>query len=239
MDYIKPVMWDGKPLDGMWRITIKMDGIRALRKTRGGPVVSRNGKPLYNLDEHDFLDAEVFLGTFDKTVTACRTKNEKQIIPKIAVFCLTPIIDPRLDLGTIVNPPPARIWEEYKRVVDRGFEGLVLWGLGMNNGLALKVKKKETIDVKVIGFYSGKGKNKGKLGGFITSMGRVGTGLSDKQRSEWYPAAWKKYGEKVNIMPKDAKDHLLFGTTIECDCMEITKARKMRKPRFVRLRPDK
>lgn len=49
MLYNKPVMWDGKSdFTGGWHITRKVDGIRVLMD--GENVVSRNGKPLYNMD---------------------------------------------------------------------------------------------------------------------------------------------------------------------------------------------
>jgi hypothetical protein len=229
--YNKPTMWNGKDLEGGWEITTKVDGIRAFKKKK--KVVSRNDKPLYNLDHLEFNDAEIWLGSFKKTVVACRTKNKTQIIPQAAVFNLDPL-DKRLHREVFVNPNAAAIWREFKEAKAQGFEGLVL--RNKTTGVWLKVKKEETIDVKIIGFYEGKGKHAGKLGGFITTHGRVGTGLKDSERRFWTPV--------LSLQPKTRKawdDHALphIGMTIECKCMELTEAGKMRKPRFIRLRPDK
>jgi ATP-dependent DNA ligase len=83
-----------------------------------------------------------------------------------------------------------------------------------------KVKKQETIDVVVTDIQPGAGKYVGKMGALITSMGKVGTGFSDKQREAF-------------------NDTSVIGRTIEVGCMEVTKDNKFRHPRFIRFRPDK
>jgi hypothetical protein len=238
MNYTKPVMWNGKDLVGWWEVTRKVDGIRVL--VEGGKVVSRNGKPLYNMDHLKSHippeGCEVFLGTFKKTVESARTHSYKPI-PRSALFSLQPI-DPRLDAGRFHFPSAKRIWRAYEYAVGQGYEGLVL----RQGNKWLKVKKHETIDTTVIGFYAGKGKHSSRLGGFITKHGRVGTGITDKEREEWWPKGWATSlvcDKAGNVWPEYAGMHPLFQTTIECECMELTPAGKMRKPRFKRLRPDK
>lgn len=71
MEYTKPVMWDGQSdFPGTWVLTIKIDGIRVF-VDEYDRVVSRNGKPLYNMDHLKEKirssmpeGCEVFLGTF-------------------------------------------------------------------------------------------------------------------------------------------------------------------------------
>ena len=75
-------------------------------------------------------------------------------------------------------------------------------------------------DVEILDIVEGTGRNKNRLGAFITNMGKVGSGLTDLDRDKYYD---KKY----------------IGETIEVDCMELTPSGKFRHPRFVRLREDK
>ncbi len=87
-------------------------------------------------------------------------------------------------------------------------------------GDIIKFKKSYTYDVEVIGLEEGKGRNKGILGAFITPNGNVGTGLTDKERIQYY------------------NKHMI-GTIIEVGCMELTETGKFRHPRFIRVRDDK
>ena len=66
----------------------------------------------------------------------------------------------------------------------------------------------------------GTGKYVGMLGAFVTPMGRVGTGLTDAQRVEFFG------------------DHMI-GQTIEVEAMEVTGDGKLRHARFLRHRFDK
>lgn len=77
----------------------------------------------------------------------------------------------------------------------------------------------KTYNVEVTGLVAGKGRYLGKVGALITPMGRVSVGLTSEQRAEFV------------FIP--------LGTIIEVECMELTKTGKFRRPRFVRLRPDK
>jgi ATP-dependent DNA ligase len=74
--------------------------------------------------------------------------------------------------------------------------------------------------VKITGLQAGLGKHQGKLGAFLTDMGKVGTGLTDHER--------------VLYNTPD-----MIGQIIEVECMELTDDGKFRHPRFVRLRFDK
>lgn len=121
------------------------------------------------------------------------------------VFSLFPNLDRRL----IIKEPDLTI--------PAGAEGLVI--RDDLNRIYYKVKKKDTIDLKVIGIQEGGGKYKGKLGALITSMGKVGTGLTDKDR--------------------DLPIESWINKTIEIEFMEITNNKKLRQPRLLRVRIDK
>lgn len=209
---IKCKLWNGKDLKGIWEVTRKLDGVRALRQ--GGKVVSRNGKPLYNLDHLFFEDAEVFLGDWESSVSACRSIASKPISQQ-HVYSLSPLLDARLFICALENPSVESINTLLEAVLSKGDEGLVL----RQDDKWLKVKPEETYDVPITGVQLGKGKYIGKLGAFHTTMGKVGTGFTDAQRQELIS--------------------LPLGTTIEVSCLELTKDNKFRHPRFVRVREDK
>lgn len=210
----KPKLYKGGDLEGVWIATRKLDGVRALRSDTGW--ISRNGKPLYNLDaiSTDLKDVEVFCGSWEKTISKVRT-FEENLVHAHEVYSLDPL-DDRLLIQALYFPTEQVIRDLLDDAVERGDEGLVL----RQGNKWLKVKKIETFDVKVTGIIEGKGKYAGMLGAIETEKGKVGTGLTDRQR--------------VSMCTPD-----LIGTTIEVECMELTKDGMFRHPRFVRIRFDK
>jgi hypothetical protein len=188
-------------------VTLKIDGVRAHRKLEG--VVSRSGKPLFNIPPiHDVC--EVFLGTWEDTVSYVRTKG-KEMLSEEFLFSLNPI-DPRLVDGEYALLEKEKIDELMQKALDSGFEGLVI----QSEGVLYKVKPKETYDVKVIGVVPGKGKHEGKMGALLTEMGKVGTGFTDEERGFDF-----------------------LGHIIEVEAMSLTPKGKFRHPRFIRIRYDK
>jgi len=213
--------WDGEALEGWWEVTIKIDGVRAFLSKDG--AISRNGKPLYNLEPHwrglkKPRDVEVYCGSFKETITRVRASTKERPISADQLFDLEPL-DPRLDGGLVDNPTPEAIKRMLKRLaLDKGYEGLVL----RKGNLWIKVKPLETYDVVVTGVIAGEGKHEGRLGALKTPMGNVGTGFSDEMREElWGSPAF------------------VVGETIEVECMQLTPAGMFRHPRFVRMRYDK
>ncbi len=205
--------WNGEDLHGVWDATLKIDGVRAINN--GDGIVSRAGKPLFgNIQKlsHLITDAEIYCGSFKDTVSIVRS-YDKQVRPE-HIFSLQPL-DKRLFLGTVTDPTAKQIKAAMKAVTDAGHEGMVL----RQGTTWLKVKPVHTYDVKVIGWYAGKGKHEGKIGGFITDKGRVGTGLTDKMRAT-NPKGW-------------------MGETIEVACMGLTDKGMFRQPRYIRHRFDK
>lgn len=210
---IKAKLWQGNDLKGVWLFTLKVDGVRGLKK-EDGTVVSRKGKPLHNLDHVPYTDFEVYTGSWETTVSDVRTHKGEPVALE-HIYSLDPI-DERLCIGNVDNPTKEYITARMERAVKDGYEGLVL----RQGGKWFKVKPKETYDVVVTGLQEGKNKNVGKLGAFLTDTGNVGTGFTDVQREQYF-------------------DEKYIGSTIEVDCMGLTPKGKFRHPRFIRERFDK
>tara|TARA_Y100001973_G_scaffold106665_1_gene186300 strand:- start:25279 stop:25923 length:645 start_codon:yes stop_codon:yes gene_type:complete len=210
----KPKLYTGQPLEGVWEVTLKLDGVRMLRGPDGSPV-SRSGKPLNNLAHvsEAITDAEVFFKDWDTTVSLVRTKSHREVKEEW-VYSLDPL-DPRLFLGSVEDPSEDTIHSLMEKQVEEGYEGIVL----RQGGQWFKVKPEETFDVVVTGVALGKGKYQGMVGALITPMGRV-SGMNDACRRDWV-------------------DGSIVGKTVEVACMSLTKSGKFRHPRLKRVRWDK
>lgn len=208
----KPKLWDGKDIKEHCLVTIKLDGVRMLRD-KNGTIVSRANKPLNNLDHisNDILDAEVFLGNWEDTVSAVRSKKYFSI-PEDCVFSLDPI-DERLVVGNYTSLKKEEIDNLLELSLLAGNEGLVIYC----KHKSFKVKNRETYDVRVIGATEGKGKYRGLIGALVTDKGNV-SGFTDEQRHSF-----------TESLPE----------CIEVACMGLTPSGKFRHPRFVRERFDK
>jgi len=210
----KPKLWNGKDLKGTWQVTLKIDGVRMLRDEDGNPV-SRSGKPLYNLEniDKDITDAEVYDTDWKTSVSLVRTKHTTVKVLPDQVYTLDPL-DLRLDVEEVQDPSATAIRAWLETALAQNYEGLVL----RQEDKWIKVKPKETYDVQVTGKIEGTGKYIGKLGAFTTDMGNVGTGLTDKDREEYWTDT---------------------PTLIEVECMSLTPDGKFRHPVFKRVRWDK
>lgn len=212
MEYNKPKPWNGKDLQGDYQVTAKIDGVRALVKD--GNAVSRAGKPLYGLSSFPDGDYEIFDKDWATSVSLVRTRTAHDVALTYG-YSLDPL-DPRLDLGSVRDPTAAYIKQALKQAQTTGYEGLVLRSLDGSNTW-IKVKSSDTYDVQITFIKPGLGKHSGKMGALGTSMGQVGTGFTDAERSqEW-----------------------ILGTVIEVECMGLTPDGKFRHPRFKRIRWDK
>lgn len=99
------------------------------------------------------------------------------------------------------------------------------WRTGAcKNGEVIKVKPIVSLDLRVVGWYPGKGKHAGKAGGlYVTCNGLmqpVGTGLSDEERER-------------------AISGCFDGAIAEIECMEVNASGKLREPRVKGFRFDK
>jgi DNA ligase-1 len=129
------------------------------------------------------------------------------------------------------------IMRRYARdAVDAGFEGIMIKDLGApyeckRTTFWMKWKPTITVDLNIVGFEEGTGRNSGRLGAIICEgddNGRrinvnVGSGLSDADRDEYW----------------SARDQLL-GDVIEVEADAVTQNQdgtySLRFPRFVRFR---
>lgn len=190
-------------------IAIKLDGIQAMLNELG-EVVSRSGKPLYNLDPallEPGKKYEVYLGTFKETDSVLSTHDHIRKVVASEIYEIWPGTDERLFVDE-----KADVEYMFKYVTSMGFEGLVI-------DKKYKMKTKETHDVPITAVIPGKGKYLGCMGALMTPMGKVGTGFSDAERKE----DWNSR----------------IGEYIEAECMQLTPDGKMRHGRFIRRRWDK
>lgn len=231
---IKAKDWPKKNLKGLWHVTVKIDGVRCLWS--GKEWLSRADKPLYNLPPFDGRpDCEAYCGEptmtssqrFRQTISQIRAKTKARPIRPDQLYRLD-VLDPRLDLGTIVDPTVFQVMALMDEQVQKGNEGLVLRKLGDDvMPVWYKVKPIETYDVRVTGIFEGEGKHKGRMGYLATPMGDVGTGFTDEERELFWGAFMNQTEDNV------------VGTIIEVECMKVTDDGFFRHPRFMRLRPDK
>lgn len=127
-------------------------------------------------------------------------------------------------------------------VAHGGYDGAIIrrkdapWTTGASkNGEAIKVKPVQSLDLKVTGWYIGKGKHADRAGGItVTYRGvstDVGTGFSDAERESIY-----------ETLDGRLECHTLAGkppVIAEIEFMELTADGKLREPRFKGWRYDK
>ena len=160
----RPRSWNGNPLAGEWLVTVKIDGVRAIWHDGLG-WLSRAGKQLYNIppwQQGNARDCEVFVGTFQDTIRATRTRLTKHDTPAIQpqhIYGLDQL-DVRLHRGTLKNPSTTDILAQLQHANDLGHEGVVL----RQADRWIKVKPEETHDIIITGYAEGKGKHSGRLG---------------------------------------------------------------------------
>lgn len=214
---IKPKFWKHTDLKGTWEVTRKLDGVRALKNDLG-IITSRANKPLHNLQDVEFTDAEIFCGDWETSVSAVRTHHGKPVIQE-HVYSIEPL-DPRLHLGWATDPDAALIESLMRTEVSLGHEGIVL----RQGDRWIKVKPRDPSDLRIIGVQEGTGQFKGMLGSLHTAHGKVGTGFTPEQRQLF----WELHLRGV-----------LIGVIMEVEHRGVTKNLKMKEPAFKRLRWDK
>lgn len=219
--YVKAVNYDGRQLKGDVAVFIKIDGVRALRLA-DGTVVSRNSKPLHNLDHLEFKDAEIFRKDWATSVSLVRTESYQEINQGDVYELTDGAIDPRLLLCTPFAPKPEYLHQLMLEQVAKGNEGIVCRVLGKDGFNWWKLVPEKRADVRITGYKQGTGKNAGMLGSFTTNHGSVGTGFTDAMRIDY----WARREEMV-------------GKIIEVSYRETTDDDKLRFPAFQRERFDK
>lgn len=228
--YVKATHHNDKTLKGRWQVTLKIDGVRAIRDSSGA-VLSRNSKPLYNLSHLEFQDAEIFRKDWETSVSLVRTQSYRGIFQE-DVYELRPgYIDPRLETDIILTDPTFEERILYmKRAVAKGYEGIVLRKLppaGSRRKVAaikwVKVVPKMTIDIRITGFNMSD-KRKGYIKNFTTNWGNIS--------ATGFPI------EELEVIKSNGAESYV-GKIAETEFREWTKNKKMRFVNWVRWRFDK
>ncbi|MGY4511400.1 hypothetical protein [Bradyrhizobium sp. USDA 3650] len=221
----RPRSWSGQSLIGDWLVSLKIDGVRAIWRGDDHGWQSRAKRPLYNIPPPPPggpRDCEVFVGSFQDTIRATRTRSPKADTPIVLpehIYGLE-ALDPRLHRGSLTNPTSSDILARLRQANDLGHEGLVL----RRGNTWLKVKPEETHDVTITGYCQGRGRHLGRLGYVTTIKGAVGAGFTDAERE---------------LLWAEAKAGRLVGQIIEVSCMQFSPRGKFRHPSFIRMRPDR
>lgn len=190
------------------------------------PIISGYCRDTKN--QHEELEAIVhtfvYGGMYDLTMKAFSINAPAlTTVPNANVSYLTHIeVNSMKELQEFVN----EVWE-------RGGEGAVIHSLphgiyywGKRNATMIKWKKGLSLDLEVVGVFSGSGKYAGTLGGLLcrykdNKTVRV-SGMTDKQRHEW----WKN-------------PDLIIGEIVEVEAMCESSKGLLREPRFKSIRYDK
>jgi len=208
------VVFDGELYGEDWNITASV--VRASVTEKNDERIKFYWFDLIPKEEWDAQKGESLL-----TIRKLRMKSALKLEPKHLVL---------VDYQEVKDV--AQAWQLAESLKKQGYEGAVakkldgIYEFGRSSNW-LKLKFVETLDLPVVGFYLGTGKNAERLGGLIveTETGvkvQVGGGYSDQQRDEF----WEKRESFI-------------GKIIEVKCQEKTKDGSLRFPVFLRVREDK
>lgn len=177
-------------------------------------------------------DADLYLNLFDVVIPEIQEVRYNELKRAYEEFIKGPNDNRLMLLPHQFAPQHFKNEDAVMALVDNcillGFEGIVAKNADAyyqhrRSADWLKAKRFQTVDLPVIGKYEGKGRNAGRLGGFICLYGarevRVGSGISDNLR-EYY---WH------NPLPP----------IIEVKKQEDTKKGSVRFGSFERVREDK
>lgn len=215
--------YEGQMLHNEVYVTEKLDGNRCIAYyDNEWHFISRNGKPMkvsfdMSIMPQDIIyDGEVLSKdlSFNKTSGLIHSHQED----KSLYYCIFDIISdlPYKDRRGLLDSLPStenvkilpvlykgtetvKLVELLDKIVDNGGEGIMLNFANRKyehkrTDALLKYKKVQTIDIRVINLFEGKGKYEGMVGGLTCYIKtednkeiyvQVGSGLSDEQRLEW------------------------------------------------------
>ncbi len=156
----------------------------------------------------------------------------------------------------VISQPVAGRGEDYYRAaVAQGLEGIMAkradspYEPGVRSGAWLKIKALKTCDCVIAGSTGGRGGRSpvfGALllglyeGGTLVPAGKVGTGFSDQLLSDLMKTFSSRITSRPNFPGISGKVVWLEPVLVcEVEYLAVTKDRKLRMPRFIRLRTDK
>jgi DNA ligase D-like protein (predicted ligase)/DNA ligase D-like protein (predicted 3'-phosphoesterase) len=155
----------------------------------------------------------------------------------------------------ISEPLMDRGEDYYHAAVAQGLEGVMAkrkdsrYEPGLRSGTWLKIKAQKSCDCVIAGYTPGQGGRSPAFGALLLGLyengqqipiGKVGTGFSDQQLAE----LMEQFGPLVTMVPQlpGVRGKVIWlEPVLVCDVayMEVTRGRKLRIPRFIRLRTDK
>jgi DNA ligase-1 len=207
------------------------------------------------VDHPCVVDGECFTEDWSKSISAVRSDENGDTSARLCAFDLLPlsefnkqactqVLSVRQGLLSILlaglryskfTPGiPVTTPEDVRRAssywVDKGFEGGVIKDLNSLYSYTRdltwqKIKPFISLDLPIVGFEEGQGRNEGRLGAFVVESNGVKS--------------------RVGSMPDSVRDQvwaapdLYMGRIIECKCQNITPDGALRFPTFLRFRVDK
>lgn len=180
----------------------------------------------------DMLPADEFVTGESKLTYKNRLEQLKQLEVVIERLGLSHLeVAPTYYTGT----DHSQIEPLLEEIDSKGLEGLMLlrdvtYKCKRHSGI-LKCKKFKSADVRIVDFYTGKGKHEGKLGGFTVDFKgthtNIGGGYTDEQREEMWANKESYIGKIMEIKYKEEtmdkktkKVNIQFGTF---SCMRFDK----------------
>ena len=204
--------WHGQFLDDEWLVTLKLNGIPVF--IQGDKKLSRLDEPLYNIPNMPNGIYEVYLGSWEASMSATATHHGEEIKPE-QLYRLD-IPDKRIIHGNLINPSKRQIVDLLKTVNKQGYEGLVF----RQRNTWIKVKSSITIDTPITKVLMGYGIKPHLIGSLETKYGAVSSGM--------------EYFHRMNL-----DGSIKVGAIIEVSIQEWTPYGKWRIPKFIRVRRDK
>lgn len=155
----------------------------------------------------------------------------------------------------ISRPVEARGEDYYTAARAQGLEGIIakrkdsLYEPGVRSSAWLKIRVQQSCDCVIAGYTPGRGGRMPAFGalllglyedGTLLPVGKVGTGFSDQILSELM-ARFAPFVTDVPQLPAIRGKIVWLEPVLVCEVayMEVTRDRKLRIPRFIRLRDDK
>ena len=155
----------------------------------------------------------------------------------------------------ISEPVAGQGGDYYRAAVAQGLEGIIAkredspYEPGVRSGAWLKIKATKTCDCVIAGYTQGRGGRSPAFGALVLGLydgrslvpaGKAGTGFSDRQLS----GLMKAFAPLVvpgPHFPGFPKTTVWLDPVLVCEVryLAVTKDRKLRMPRFVRMRNDK